>query len=50
MLHAAPSTSSLPWLAFAIGEDKLLPVTNVEQFAEALALRLPLEIDRGFDL
>ena len=47
MLHAAPSTSSLPWLAFAIGEDKLLPVTNVEQFAEALALRLPLEIDRG---
>ncbi|NLW11511.1 MAG: hypothetical protein GX028_05785, partial [Clostridiaceae bacterium] len=47
LLHAAPSTSSLPWLAFAIGEDKLLPVTNVEQFAEALALRLPLEIDRS---
>lgn len=48
ILHVSPSSGTLPWLTFAIGEDRLYPVGNVEQFAEALALNQTLEIDRGW--
>lgn len=44
------TTASQPWLSFAVGTDRLFPVTNVEQFAEAISRALPLELDRDFTL
>lgn len=49
-LHCAPASITLPWLSFAIGENQLFPVPNVEQFAEAISRDLPLELDKNFTL
>ena len=48
ILHCSRSSSTLPWLSFALGEQHLHPVTNVEQFAEAVSRDLPLELDKDF--
>lgn len=49
LLRCARSGNSLPWLSFAIGSaDRLYPIANVEQFAEALARGLLLEVDKDF--
>ena len=49
-LHCAPASITLPWLSFAVGENQLYPVPNVEQFAEAISRDLPLELDKNFTL
>ncbi len=49
-LHCSASSLALPWLSFEIGLDKLYPVGNVEQFAEAVSRGLPLELDKDFAL
>lgn len=49
-MHCTPSSTTLPWLSFAIGESQLYPVANVEQFAEAISRDLPLELDKDFTL
>lgn len=48
VLHCSRSSCALPWLSFAIGENQLHPVANVEQFAEAVSRDLPLELDKDF--
>ena len=48
VLHCSRSSSTLPWLSFALGEHQLHPVANVEQFAEAVSRDLPLELDKDF--
>jgi len=49
-LHCTPSSITLPWLSFAVGENQLYPVSNVEQFAEAISRDLPIELDKDFTL
>ncbi|HBP37926.1 MAG TPA: helicase [Clostridiales bacterium] len=49
-LYCSPASCALPWLSFAIGENQLYPVSNVEQFAEAISRDLPLELDKDFIL
>jgi SNF2 family DNA or RNA helicase len=49
-LHCSPASCTLPWLSFSIGEIQLYPVSNVEQFAEAVSRDLALELDKDFTL
>ncbi len=49
-LHCSPASCALPWLSFSIGENQLYPVSNIEQFAEAVSRDLPLELDKDFTL
>ena len=48
VLQCARQASSTPSLSFAMGIDTLHPVTNVEQFAEAISRDLSLELDKDF--
>lgn len=47
-LHTAKNASSLPYLSFAAGLDTYEPITNVEQFAEAVSRDLPIELSKDF--
>jgi hypothetical protein len=49
-LCCSPASCALPWLSFAVGENQLFMVDNVEQFAEAISRDLPLELDKDFTL
>ncbi len=49
-LCCSPASCALPWLSFAVGENQLYKVDNVEQFAEAISRDLPLELDKDFTL
>ncbi len=50
VLYCSPASCALPWLSFAVGENQLYPITNIEQFAEAISRDLPLELDKDFIL
>ncbi|NLK89526.1 MAG: DEAD/DEAH box helicase family protein, partial [Clostridiaceae bacterium] len=49
-LHCSPTTTTLPWLSFAVGETCLYPILNIEQFAEAISRDLPLELDKDLTI
>jgi hypothetical protein len=49
-LFCSPASCALPWLSFAVGENQLYPIGNIEQFAEAISRDLPLELDKDFIL
>jgi hypothetical protein len=50
VLHCSTTSLTLPWLSFAVGENQLYPIANVEQFAEAISRDLSLELDKDFIL
>lgn len=44
------TAATQPWLCFSVGVEKMYPVTNAEQFAEAISRAVPLELNKDFTL
>ena len=47
-LHCSTTAIAMPYLSFAIGTEHLFPVSNAEQFAEAITRDQSLELDQRF--
>ncbi|MGI6298963.1 MAG: SNF2-related protein [Saccharofermentanales bacterium] len=47
-LYCPLTANSMPYLGFALGTEHLFPVTNAEQFAEAVTRDQALELDQRF--
>jgi hypothetical protein len=48
VLFCSTTSVALPFISFGIGTDQIFPVTNVEQFAEAISRDRTLELDQRF--